>query len=115
MTVEETFFATLGPLAGNRCYPDTAPNGAARPYMTYIQIGGRAENFLESEPVGKRNGRFQINCWADTRAAAIALARSVEDTLVSSSLQAFVLGAPSAEYDDVVRLYGTRQDFSVWF
>jgi hypothetical protein len=79
-------------------------------------VGGSAVNFLEAGVPGKRNGRFQFNCWGDTRLAAAALSRQVEDTLVTNpALKAFVLGAATAVYEEDVPLYGTRQDFSIWF
>lgn len=116
MTVEADLFAALGPLAGNRVYPDVAPAGAVKPYITYQQVGGAAVSFLETALAGKRNARFQVNVWATTRVAAAALARSVEDTLVTSTtLRATVIGAMSAEHEPDTGLYGTRQDFSIWY
>jgi hypothetical protein len=118
VSLELDLFAALGPLCSNRVFPDVAPIKTARPYVTYQQVGGEAENFLESTVVGKRNARMQINVWADTRLAAMTLARTIEDTLVvNTALRAYVLGAPVSLYEDETSppLYGTRQDFSVWF
>lgn len=115
MTVEADLYAVLGPLVGGRAYPDFAQLGAASPYITYFQAGGQAINFLESGLVGKRNARFQVNCWASTRIAANALARSVEDALILSGLKSYVIGAMSVSSNSDLNLYGTRQDFSVWY
>ena len=116
MTVEADLFTALKTLVSNRMFPDVAPLGTAKPYLTYQQVGGTAVSFLESGVVGKRNGRFQINAWANTRVEAASLSRSVEDTLVTSApLRAYVLGAPVASYEPETLLYGTRQDFSIWF
>lgn len=116
MTVETDINNALKGLVSNRVYPDVAPANAAKPYITYQQVGGVPLNFLEGGVVGKRNGRFQVNCWADTRAAAAALSRQVEDALVTdAALRAAVISAPVADFVDGVQLYGTRQDFSVWF
>ena len=44
----------------------------------------------------------------------MALARQVEDTMrTASALQATVLGAATAIYEDDTKLYGAMQDFSV--
>jgi hypothetical protein len=116
MTVEADIFNALKGLVTNRVYPDVAPSGAAKPYITYQQVGGVPVNFLESAVVGKRNGRFQFNVWADTRLAAATLSRQVEDALVTSAaLHGFVLSAPVADYQEDLLLYGTRQDISIWF
>lgn len=116
MTVETDLFAALGPLVSNRCYPDVAPAGAAEPRITYQQVGGVALSFLESAAVGKRNARFQVNVWATTRAAAATLARTVEDTLVASTtLRATPIGAMAADHEPDTGLFGTRQDFSIWY
>ena len=115
MSLESDLFAVLGPLAGGRAYPDFAKLGSVTPYITYDQAGGRAINFLEAGVIGKRNARVQINCWASTRLAANELARAVEDALMTSNLKAYVLGAFSVSSNSDLNLYGTRQDFSVWY
>lgn len=116
MSLESDLYSAIQGLVSGRCYPDVAPSGAAKPYITYQVVGGIAENFLESAVVGKRNARMQINCWGETRKAVAALARSVEDAVVvSTALRGFVYGAPVSEYVEDVNLYGTRQDFSIWY
>lgn len=116
MTVEADLFNALKTLVSNRVYPDVAPAGVAKPYITYQMVGGSAVNFLESATVGKRNGRFQVNVWAATRAEAMSLCRSVEDAMVTNTtLRAYVLGAPVSTYEQDTLLYGTRQDYSVWY
>lgn len=114
MSVEGDIYNALKGLVSNRVYPDVAPSGAVRPYVTYQQVGGQAYNFLEATPVGKRNGRFQINCWADTRLAAATLSRQVEDAMVTT-LKAFVIGAAMGVHEEDTGLYGTIQDFSLHF
>ena len=115
MSVEADLFAVLGPLVSNRAYPDVAPDGVAKPYITYQQVGGQPANFLNGVP-DQRNGRFQINVWATTRSAASALIRQVEDALrLSTTLRATTQGGAVSDYEDELNLYGARQDFSVWF
>ena len=117
MSLESNIFDALKSLVSNRVYPDTAPLGTTAPYITYQQVGGVAENFLESAPVGKRNARIQVSCWATTRLAANTLARSAEDAMVNSTMKAFVFAAFIASYEDSLNppIYGTDQDFSVWY
>ena len=47
MSLEATLKTLLGPLVGGRCYPDTAPDGAAFPLIIYQQVGGEAVEFLD--------------------------------------------------------------------
>lgn len=114
MTIEASIYNALKGLVGNRVFPDVAPATTARPYMTYQQVGGTAVNFLGATVPGKRNARIQINCWADTRLAAANLARQAEDALIVG-LKAHVIGSQVAVYEDDTKLYGTMQDFSIWF
>jgi hypothetical protein len=117
-TVEQTLFALLKGLVSNRLYPLTAPVGTALPYGTYQQIGGESPSFLGAEVPSKQNGRFQLNFWAATDAAAASLALQAEAILLATTqVQATPLGAPAARYEDEAQptpLYGREQDFSVW-
>jgi hypothetical protein len=115
MSLESDLFAIIGPLVGGRAFPDFGKLGVQTPYATYEQAGGQAVNFLASVPVGKRNARIQVNCWSTSRVEVNALARSVEDALMTSSLKAYSLGAFSVESNSDLNLRGTRQDFSVWY
>ena len=116
MSLESDLFNTLKALVGSRFYPDTAPLGAAKPYATYQQVGGDAPTFLAGVP-SKRNARMQINFWSLTRSEANALAVQAEAALeaaTSSTFQAKPLGAFVADWEEDTKLYGTRQDFSIW-
>lgn len=116
MTVESNLFDCLKGLVSNRVYPDVAPFGVEKPYITYQQVGGDVVTFIDSTMPSKRNGRFQLNVWATTRLAAAALARQVESALVTSSaLRATPMGAAVSSYEPDTLLYGSRQFFSIWF
>lgn len=114
MSLESDIFDALKALVSNRCYPDVAPAGAAKPYIAWQQVGGTATNFLEGTMPSLRNARIQVACWATTRTAAADLARAAEAALVTSTtLRAYVLGAMTADHEEDTQLYGTRQDFSI--
>lgn len=115
MTVEVDLYNTLQSLVGGRVYPDVAPENTEKPYITYQQVGGESNNFLDATISSKKNGRFQINLWATSRIAAADLSRQIEDTLLTSALYAMAMGAPTATYETDTKLYGTRQFFSIWF
>ena len=117
MSVESLISGAVTGLVSGNVWPDIAPAGVtALPRITYQQVGGQAINFLENVPAGKRNGRFQVNCWGATRLQVAALSRQVEDAIKSTNaLYPTILAAPVAIYEPDTKLYGTRQDFSVWF
>lgn len=116
MTVEADLFAALSPLVDGRVYPLRADPDTAKPFITFQQVGGRSVSFLETAVVGKRNARFQINVWSADFQEAASLMRSVSDALVTNTtLRAIPLGEPVSSFEDMVRLYGGSQDFSVWF
>lgn len=115
MTVLTDLYAVLGPLVGNRAYPDVAPADVARPYITYQRIGGQAGAFYGRTLPSKQHGMYQVNVWADTRVAAELLARQVEQALVGSTrFDCDPLSAPVDEYEEMMGLKGSRQDFSIW-
>lgn len=115
MSLEATLKTTLGALVGGRCYPDTSPDGAAFPLIIYQQVGGVAVDFMEGKVADKDNARVQVNVWSRTRLEASSLARSARVALVEGSTKATTLGAAVALYDDAMKLYGTRQDFGIWY
>ncbi len=114
MSVEAGVFGALRGLVADRVWPDVAPDGVALPYITYQQVGGRAVNFVEALPVGKRNARMQINVWAASRIESSNLMRAAEDALMLS-VQASALSAFMSIHEPDLRLYGAQQDFSIWY
>jgi hypothetical protein len=117
MSLESDIVAALTSLVSGRVFPEFAPYSTVKPFIVYQQVGGSAENFLEATVVGKKNARIQVSCWTTTRLSANSLARQAEGAMVTSSLKAYVMGAFIAAYEDEVEpaLYGTHQDFSVWY
>lgn len=115
MTVEAKIFALLAPLVEERVFPDVAPFGTARPYVTYQQIGGEVISTLGREVPNKQHGFFQVQVWCDTRLNAAALALQIEDAFrTATAFQAAPVSAPIAHHEPDLGLYGTQQDFSVW-
>ena len=114
MTVEADIFTALKGLVGNRCYPDIAPITTAKPYITYTQIGGEAISYHDDIVPNLKNGRFQVNVWADTRASASSIILQIESAMVlAQSFQARPIGAASNNYDHDMQTYGSMQDFNV--
>lgn len=115
--IAETLATTvLEPLAPGAVFPDVAPEGAPLPRIVYQQVGGQEVAYLEDTPPDTENARMQIACWAATRVEAATLAQQVRDALTQAAgLQARPIGARNSVFETDTRLYGTRQDFSVWY
>lgn len=117
--IETIVFGALKSLVDNgdgtfRCYPDVGPAGAVRPYVTYQQVGGQSPNILQNV-IGIQNSRIQINVWADNRLDASNLLQSIATILTNATYQGVSLGAPVSTFEFDTRLYGARQDFSMWW
>lgn len=63
-------------LAGGRVYGGVAPEGVARPYITHFHMGGQL-GVTYCGPDGSDEGSVQIDCWAESRGEATALAWQV--------------------------------------
>lgn len=99
-----------------RTFPDVAPVDTVRPYVTYQHIGGDPLRFVDNTASDSRWTMVQINTWADSRAAALLLARQIEDAMCASTdFVAEVQNEPigSHEADFVPARYGCIQDFKV--
>ena len=115
MTVEGDLYQAMKGFVGNRVYPDVAPQNPALPFIVYQQVGGTPLNFLSGVP-DKRNGRFQINVWGETRIQAASIARQVEDAIrLDPKLLAHTLNGAYGRYEDTTGWYGMQQDFSIFF
>lgn len=113
-SAEAIVYGALRALVVDRCYPDVGPSGVARPYITYQAVGGQSPNYL-SNNVDLQNARMQINVWADKRSDATSLMQSVIAALTGPAIKAVTIGAPVSSYEPDTKLYGSREDFSIWF
>lgn len=115
MTFETALFQLLGPLAGNRVFPDIAPFDTPVPYVTWQKIGGRSINYTGNDIPTAQHSLVQINVWSDDRLAANTLASQIEDVLrMATAITARPEAETIATHDPDLQRYGTIQDFSIW-
>lgn len=107
--------ALLDPLVGGRVYADVPPDVPAYPLITFQQVGGQAFWYMEKSMPGHRHARIQINVWSKNRPEADSLGRQVEKTLCEANQITQPYGALTALYESALRIFGTRQDFGIWF
>jgi hypothetical protein len=108
----------LSALVDGRVYPDAAPEGAARPYITFQAAGGRTDVVLAG-PTGTRNARVQFNVWAETRLGAGYLMEQLRaivcDRSSAVSLRGTPAGEPVSRHAADTDWYGSQMDFSLWY
>ena len=115
MTVESQIYEVLKSLVGNRCFPDFAPLGTVRPFITFEQTGGDALSYLNGTLPDTKNGRFEIGVYADSRASCAAIALQVESVMAAATaFQASAIHAPISDYASEVMIYSSTQNFSVF-
>jgi hypothetical protein len=113
--IENDLKTALASIAGGRCYPDTAPDGATFPLLIYQQVGGRAYEYVNQSLPDHDHARVQVVTWAKTRPEASEIMRSARVAILAAITPAQTYGAPIALYNDDLKLYGCRQDFGIWF
>jgi len=115
MTLEEALVQAIGPLVGERVYPDVTPAGVQFPCVTYQQVGGDSKWYADQKVADKQPARIQINVHSQRRLEANQLARQIERSIATSFSESQSYGGFIALYDDGPKLYGTRQDFGIQF
>lgn len=118
-TLEEKIFdqlsadTAIAAAVSTRIYPVIAPQNAAYPHVTYQRISGGQVNSLDGYG-GTENPRIQIDCWAETYAAAKSLAKAVMDSMLeATAFTALMISDQDlSELDQPI--YRVSMDFSCW-
>ena len=98
--------------AGTRIYPNASPDKPARPYLVYTRASSNSENVLGGYG-GIMNTRIQIDAYADSYAAAQALASQVDALMRAWALQNVSYPAID-QYEPETRLHRVILEYSVW-
>ncbi|WP_313332185.1 DUF3168 domain-containing protein [Comamonas sp.] len=116
MAVEQTLYSLLTTVC-----PDVFADFAEEPlpsgdFVVYQQITGDVINPIANDVPDLRNSRMQITVWSKSRIRANELSRQIEDLLRTTELfQARPETALTNDFDEEVKLRGSRQDFSIWW
>jgi hypothetical protein len=98
--------------AAARIYPQIAPDMPTSPYIVYQRVSANSENVL-SGATGLINTRLQIDVYAQTYLAALALAAQVDALMGAWAVQN--VSNPSQDvFEPDVRLYRVILDYSIW-
>lgn len=111
--VETMLYDALQALVAGQMFPDVAPVGVPKPYITYQQVGGQ-DTATMGGVAALRNARMQINVWAETRLEASQLMNQIIPILTADPIRARPYGDAVSRYEDETKLYGAELDFSIW-
>jgi len=122
MSIESTLFTLLKDIAAiksgsiSRVYPDATPDNPTFPLIVYQVVGGRAYDYLERKIPGCEHYRVQVSCWSKTADERRTLALAVRKLIIEATSfeAAETMGQAVNEYEDALKLYGSRQDFGIW-
>ena len=85
MTIEATIFTRLGPLVGNRCYPDVIPQAADSPkfpQIVYSRISATPGEDLDGDGGDETaDVRMQLDIYAQSYGAAKTLRDQVKNAM----------------------------------
>jgi hypothetical protein len=122
MTIQDELFTRLkddagvSAIVGTGIYPVRLPQNKSTPALVYTQISGPRLHDLGGAS-DRAMPRFQVDCWADTAAAAKSLADAVRASLngfngTLTTIKATIrLDNEQEDYDDGAKLYRVIQDY----
>jgi hypothetical protein len=108
--------ASIAAAVLDRIYPLTAPQGVAKPYITYQRITGTPTNDLDGLDGSLIDIRCQIDVYAASFDACRVLSEFVRIRLQTAAASfAALTNFDQDFFEDDVRLYRTALDCSFWF
>ncbi len=114
MTLEERLVQLLGDMVGGRVYPDTAPDNAVFPLVIYQQVGGRDYAYVDGSLPDHEHARMQMTVHGRVRHEVKAIAMELKRRM-AADLKSEIYGSRVSSFDDVAKIYTSRQDFGCWF
>lgn len=107
----------------SRIYPVRLPQGVLLTSIVYTRISGQGD-YTMSGASGYTRPRYQIDAWAKTTDAAVALANAIKDALDGFSgaigtganaieVQGVFCADQREDYDDTVQMYRVSRDYFI--
>lgn len=103
-------YAPLTALVSTRIAADRIEQGAARPFVVYTRTGTEPVQTLDGT-LHASKATFDVQCWADTRTAAEAVADAIQAALVADARA--IVGRASG-YDADLDLEATVISIDWW-
>lgn len=116
--------ANIVALVVARVYPIKIPQGVSMASVVYTRISGQGDYTMQGAS-GLARPRYQLDAWAPTADAAVALANRVKDRIDGYSgemgtganlvrVQGVFCENERESYDDVVQLFSVSRDYFIW-
>lgn len=112
----QTLIASV--IGAGKVFWDTAPDTfAMNDRVAYLQqVGGRASWYMDKQSMpDHKHARIMVTIYTKSRAETAPLARAVEDAIALSDFVSEPYGAAVAIMEDELNLYGTQQQFGIWY
>lgn len=113
MSIQSDIVTALASVAGGRVYPQVAEQDAVMPFVVY--------RLLSKTPAQKMNGSaglintiVEFACWAETYAAAIALAENVRTAINAASLISYEDSSSGEDYEPQTDAFVEPVTFGFW-
>ncbi|HEX8586170.1 MAG TPA: hypothetical protein VF680_17390 [Allosphingosinicella sp.] len=108
---------------GGRLFWDTSPEGWTTtdrnaPFGIVQQVGGVERIYLDNTPSALANARLMFWVWGARRTEVCDALRALRKAVLDSNTATWVAtpeGAPSHDFNEALKLRGSRQDFSIWY
>ena len=115
MAHQDALYTLLAPLFAGRVYPNTAPDQPVCPYLVYARISARKTQTIESNGGSGNlvNSNVQLDVYAKTYAAALALSAQIQLALSSWDRQNIVIFEQDF-YESDEQLHRIMLELSVW-
>lgn len=107
-------------IISKRIYPEVLPQNVQYPCVLFFALNSTVDNHLQGDS-GLRRSRVQVESWAQTFSAAVALSAAVSTALknYSGTVDSFVIGATlqlseNPLYEPDLQVFRIIQDYHVW-
>lgn len=125
MSIATAIIAILNPVLSNRIWFNTIPDNLtaaqrSAPFMVVQLVGGRDDWYVENTIPDEVNGHYQFFIWGANYLEVEACSNQVRSALATTPYAPHnihsirPLGGPVDDYNEILKLHGKRQDFSIW-
>lgn len=115
MSLSSDVRGQLAGLTSGRVHAIRTPDVPTFPLIIYQRVGGRPIHFSEGAVPDRLNARVQLVVWAKADPEATTIINEARRILVEGPLRAIPLGEVEDDGNEPLKLFGKRQDFSIWY
>lgn len=114
MSLQADIITALSGVAGDRIYPQAAPQDTTWPFVVYRVLSKSPENNFCGYS-GQTAFIVAFDCWADTYAQALTLAGQVVTAIEASDLVSYRESSPGEEFEMTNETFVEPVYFGFWY